>query len=702
MKNSSASLPTFSVPCSFPIRLPTVTAVCLQLALVLSVLQTHAQADDAPPPPVSSMEAGMDKTVLPGDDFYRYVNGNWEKTAVIPNDKSSVGTTSTLRDESDAIVQQLILKATHAAEGGSERKVGDYYSAYLNTDRINERGLSPIAPQLDAIAGIRNKSGLATYLGQHLRADVDPLNATNFFTENIFGLWVAQGFHDHTRYTGYLLQGGLGLPDREYYLSANPKMAAIRTAYQDHIAALFRLASLPYPEQAAKRVFDLEVAIARGHAPRADSSDMTKADNTWARSDFARKAPGLDWNRYFSAAGLTSQSAFIVWHPTAFKASAALVKATPLETWKDYLRFHALNQHTNVLPQAFFDQKFKLVTVLTGAKAPLPRWKYAVNATNAALGEAVGQLYVADHFSPEAKARINAMVANLLSAFKDRVNKISWMAASTRQEALAKIASFYVGVGYPDKWRDYSGLQVDASDAFGNVERASLFAYRNALARFSQPVDVTAWAMTPQTVNAVNMPMQNAINFPAAYLQVPNFDINASDAANYGAIGSTIGHEISHSFDHTGAMIDSKGELRNWWTKDDLLHFQQSARALADQFSSYRPFPDLAVNGAQTLDENIADLTGLMAAFDAYKMAMKQKGLTPTKETDQEFFVANAYKYRGKLRDEVLRQAIISDGHAPGQYRALTVRNLDAWYDDFNVLPGQKLYLAPDDRVKIW
>jgi predicted metalloendopeptidase len=355
-----------------------------------------------------------------------------------------------------------------------------------------------------------------------------------------------------------------------------------------------------------------------------------------------------------------------------------------------------------VLPQAFFDQRFKLNQVMTGAKAPLPRWRYAVNAANAALGDEVGKLYVADHFSPEAKAKINGMVANLLQAFKSRVQNISWMAPDTKQEALAKISSFYVGVGYPDKWRDYTGLKVDAGDAFGNADRASEFVYKTAIAKFGTPVDVTAWCMTPQTVNAVNMPMQNAINFPAAYLQVPNFDINASDAANYGAIGSTIGHEISHSFDHTGAMIDAKGELRNWWTKDDLIHFQQSAKALADQFSTYKPFPDLAVNGVQTLDENIADLTGLMAAFEAFHIAQTQKGQTPSKESDQAFFLANAYKYRSKMRDEVLRSAIIGDGHAPAQYRALTVRNLDAWYDDFNVLPDQKLYLAPNDRVKIW
>jgi len=677
---------------------------CLKsLALTGLCLALVANAADVPPASGSSeLQAGMDTSVVPGNDFFEYVNGQWARTTLIPNDRSSVGVGPTLRDESDAIVVKLIEQAQQASPGSAARKVGDYYSAYLNTEAIDQLGLAPLMPQLKSIDAIKNKSELASYLGKHLRADVDPLNATNFVTENLFGLWVAQGFHDHSRYTGYLLQGGLGLPDREYYLSDSPKMAHIRAEYLMHIAALFKLADLPEAEQAAQRVFDLEVKIASGHAKRSDSADMDKADNTWKKSQFAKNAPGLDWNAYFNAAGLAQQSAFIVWHPGAFKTSSELVGTTPLNIWKEYLRFHALNQHSSVLPQAFFDQKFRLFSVLSGATKPLPRWKYAVNATNGALGEEIGKLYVADHFPPEAKARINEMVANLMAAFKARVNNISWMAPDTKAEALAKINSFYVGVGFPDKWHDYSGLAVSDKLALANLDHASEFAYRTALAKFGKPVDVTEWCMTPQTVNAVNMPMQNAINFPAAYLQAPNFDISASDAANYGAIGSTIGHEISHSFDHTGSMIDAKGELRNWWTSADLDHFQKSARALADQFSSYRPFPDLAVNGTLTRDENIADLTGLMAAFDAFHIAQQKKGIAPTKESDREFFVANGHKYRSKMREEVLRSALIGDGHAPGMYRALTVRNLDAWYDDFDVQPGQTLYLAPGERVNIW
>ena len=691
------------------LHLKPIARVCLQflLALPLTTSAVHA-ADTAtvPAAPVVAADAasdnGMDKSVAPGDDFNLYANGGWLKSVVMPDDKAYVGIFDLLAEDADAKVRKIIEKSTDAAPGSAERKVGDYYSAYLNIDAINQLGLAPLQPQLTSIDKIGNKKALASYFGAHLRVDVDPLNATNFYTENLFGLWVGQEFHDHSKYTGYLLQGGLGLPDREFYISSSPKMEKIRTAYQAYIANMFRLANIAHPDEAAKRVFDLEMSIAKGHANREDSEDMQKADNKWTRADFAKNAPGLDWRAYFAAAGLDKQPTLTVWHPAAFKSTAALINSVPLATWKDYLRFHALSQHVSVLPQPFFDETFKLRSVLSGLKTPEPRWKYAVRATNGALGEEVGRLYVEQNFSPEAKAKIKGMVNNLLAALDVQVNNISWMAPSTRQEALAKIKTFYVGVGYPDKWRDYSGLKIDAADAFGNRERAQKFEYQYALSKFGKPVDVTEWCMHPQTVNAVNMPLQNAINFPAAILQKPFFDVNASDADNYGAIGAVIGHEISHSFDHTGSMIDAKGELRNWWTDADLAHFKQSTKVLIDQFSAYKPFPDLAENGAQTLDENIADLTGLSASLEAFHAALKQSGVAVTKEQDQEFFLAFARAWRAKMREQAMRSGMISDGHALPQFRVLTVRNVDAWYDAFDVQPGQKMYLEPKDRVKIW
>lgn len=684
-------------------RLKPLALFCLHAMLALPLTASLAHADGLTPAEIAAVKAdGIDHSVAPGDDFNRYANGGWEKTATIPDNKSGVGIFDMLSDESDAAVAKIIEQATQADAASPARKIGDFYRAYLNIEAINQRGLLPLQARFDEIAALNDKAALASYLGKNLRADVDPINATNVHTENLFGLWVSQGFHDHSQYMGYLLQGGLGLPDREYYLSKNPQMVALRAKYREYIAATLKQAKLQNVEAAAKRIFDLEVKIARGHATREDTSDVLKADHTWRAADFAGKAPGLDWTGYFAAAGLQQQSAFIIWHPSALKASAALVGAVPLGTWQDYLRFHAINQRSGVLPQVFFEQKFKFYSALTGAKQAKPRWRYAVNATNEALGEEVGKLYVAQNFSPEAKARIQSMVTNLLDAFSARVNALDWMTPGTKAEALAKINSTYVGVGYPDKWRDYTALEVSADDAYGNLERSQAFQYRQALAKFGQAVDVKEWCMNPQLVNAVNMPLQNALNFPAAYLQNPNFDMNASDAANYGAIGATIGHEISHSFDNSGAMFDAKGELRNWWSKADLQHFNRSSRALVAQYNAYQPFPDLAVKGQQTLGENIADLAGLMAAYDAYRAAMKQKGQQATAASDQEFFLAYAKSFRSKVRAEVLRTIVITNEHAPEQYRVQTVRNLDAWYQAFDVKPGQALYLAPKARVKVW
>ncbi len=670
---------------------------CLHIMLAFSAATLPAHAADAPLP-----DGGMDTSVAPGVDFNLFANGLWLKTAVMPDDKAAIGNFDILSEDANAKVRKIIEQATRAAPGSAERKVGDYYSAFLNVAAIDKLGLAPIQPQLKAIGHITDKKALAAYLGAQLRTDVDPLNQTNFYTDNLFGLWVGQEFHNHTKYTGYLLQGGLGLPDREFYLSDSPAMAKIRTTYQTYIANIFRLAHIAQPEAAAKRVFDLEMNIAQGHVKREDSEDMQKADNKWSKADFGKKAPGLDWSAYFGAAGLGQQSDLMVWHPSAFTSTSALVAATPLETWKDYLRFHALAQHVYVLPHAFFDETFRLNAVLYGLKTPEPRWKYAVRATGTELGEEVGKLYVEQNFSPAAKSKVNSMVSNLMAAFDVQVNNITWMAPSTKQEALAKIKSFYVGVGYPDRWRDYAGLTIKPGDAYGNRERARLFDYQYGLSKFGKPVDVTEWCINAQIVNAINMPLQNAINFPAAILQPPFFSLDAGDAANYGAIGAIIGHEISHSFDHTGSMVDAKGELRDWWTKEDLAHFEQSTKVLVDQYSAYKPFPDLAVNGAQTLDENIADLTGLTASLTAYHTALTQSGITPDKAHDQEFFIAYGKAWRAKIRDQAMRSGMVSDGHALPQYRVLTVRNLDAWYDAFDIQPGQPLYLAPQDRVKIW
>jgi endothelin-converting enzyme/putative endopeptidase len=538
-------------------------------------------------------------------------------------------------------------------------------------------------------------------LGAALRADVDPLNNTNFHTENLFGVWIAQGLNDPSHNTPYLLQGGLGMPDRAYYLTDSPKMAELRTKYQQHIAAMLKLAGYADSEARAAKVFALEMEIAKSHGSREDSADVLKANNTWTLKDFSANAPGIDWPAFFKAAKLGGQNKFIVWHPSAVKGAAALVTGTDLATWKDFLAFHEINHFAPNLSKAFVDQRFEFYgKALSGTPQQSLRWKRALAATNIALDQPVGRLYVDRYFPAENKARVQQMVTNIIAAFDKRIDKLDWMAPATRAQAKEKLKTLYVGVAYPDKWDSYDALKVVPGDAFGNVVRAEEFHTAQQLAKLRQKVDRTEWSMPPQLVNAVNMPMQNAIVFPAAILQPPYFDPKASDAHNYGAIGAIIGHEISHSFDDQGAQFDAQGRLRDWWTKEDLAHFKTASAKLAAQYSAYKPFPDLAINGNQTLSENLADLAGLGAAYDAYHAAMA--GRPAPADADQQFFTGYAQSWRTKIREAALRRAVLTDGHAPASYRTATVRNIDAWYKAFNVQPGQALYLPSAERVRVW
>ena len=662
-------------------------------------------AQPAEPAPGLDLTA-MDRGVAPGDDFYAFANGTWLKSAEIPADRSSWGAGAELVEKTDKRVSDLIQEAAAKAPAGSPaRKIGDYYETYLDEARIDQLGLAPIRPTLARIGAIRTKRALAAELGRELRADVDAMNSTNFHTTNLFGLWVEQDLNDPRRYAPYLLQGGLGLPDRDYYLVDNPHMAQIRAAYRAHLVNVLGLMGVKDADAQAGRILDLETRIARVHASRAESEDVKKADNPWTRAQFAAKAPGLDWTAFFTAAGLQGQRRFIVWHPQATAGEAGLAAHVPLSTWREYLALHQVEHFSGVLPKPFRDERFAFYSrTLNGTPQQPARWKQAVGATNNALGEAVGQLYVARYFPAQSKAAVEAMVKDLLAAFRTRIERLSWMAPATKAEALRKLQTLKVGVGYPDHWIDYSGLTVVKGEAFGNAERAELFDYHRNVAKLGRPVDRGEWAMTPQTVNAVNLPIKNAINFPAAILQEPYFDPRNPASMNFGGTGATIGHEISHSFDDEGALFDADGRLRNWWTPSDFAHFRASAHALAEQFSRYHPFPDLALNGEQVLSENIADLAGLNAAYDAYRMANggkegpEMQGFTG----DQQFFLAFAQSWRTKIREAALRQRVITDGHAPPEFRADTVRNLDAWYPAFDVKPGQKLFLTPEERVRIW
>lgn len=649
----------------------------------------------------------MDTAVLPGNNFYEYSNGTWIKDTTIPPDRASVGVFSQLLDLSNKRTAALIeeMAKANAAPGTSQRKVADLYNSYMNEAAVEQRGLSPLKPHLDAIAAIKDKRALARALGATLRADVDALNNTNFHTSNLFGLWVAPGFNDPDHYTPYLMQGGLVLPDREYYLSKTPHLTEVREQYLAHIAAMLKLAGLNDTEARAKRIFALELAIAEKHLSLAENEDIHKANNTWTQADFASKAPGLDWKEYFRGAGLEKQASFMVWQPTAFTGEAALVQSEPLDTWKDWMAYHLIEAYAGVLPKALADERFAFFgKTLQGTPEQRPRWQRGVFMVNGLLGDAVGQEYAKRYFPPESKATVDAMVHNLIESFRQRVRNLSWMADSTKKEAEAKLDTLYVGIGYPEKWRDYSALDIKADDLFGNLWRGEMFDYDYWKGRLGQPVDRHEWSMTPQTVNAVNLPLQNALNFPAAILQPPFFDPQAPAAVNYGAIGTIIGHEISHTFDAEGSAFDAKGRVRNWWTDADFAHFKQSAKRLEEQYSSYKPFPDLAVNGEQTIDENIADVAGLSAAYDGLHASLK--GEAGPKEdgftTDQQFFIAFGQNWASKTRENALRQQILTDPHAPAQYRAYEVRNIDAWYPAFNVKPGETLYLAPDERVRIW
>ena len=659
-------------------------------------------------PRISAVDvAGMDKAIRPGDDFYGYTNGGWMKATEIPPDRSIYASFTFVDEEVEKRVNAIIQNAGKA--GGSANPsaamVGAYYDAFMNEVEIEKRGLAPVQPELNAIAAIKDRTALARALGDALRADCDALNCTDFYTDRPFGLWAAPGFDDASRYVAYLLQGGLGMPDRDNYLKTDPKSVELQGKYKEHVVAVFKLLKLPDAEARGARVYELERRIAESHGSRTDSVDVQKANNPWKTTEFGAKAPGLDWAAYFDAAGLAGQPIVIVWHPSAAKGIAALAGSEPLDAWKDYLTYHAVDRASPLLPAAFAEERFRFYgTALSGAQKPRDRWKRAVSATSDAIGDAVGRLYVEKHFSAEDKAQCQEMVKNIIAAFDRRIDKLAWMSPATKKKAKEKLGTLYVGIGYPDRWTDYTGLEIRKDDALGNAQRAERFTYRRALAKLGKPIDKAEWCMYPQTANAVNLPMQNAMSFPAAILNPPFYYPGGDPIRNYGAIGSVIGHEISHSFDDQGAQFDAQGRLANWWTKEDMAHFQEVADKLVAQYDAYEPLPGVHVNGKLTLSENIADVAGVSAAYDAYRIAYAGRPIPEIDgfTADQRFFIGYGQAWRVKARPEALRSQIMTDSHAPGEYRADIVRNLDAWYSAFGVRKGEKLYLAPEARVLVW
>lgn len=689
--------------------LTALTALPISLGSAVAVSQTSP--NPAAEPAHGIAVPNLDPHVRPGDNFFLFCNGSYIAHTKLPEDRARIGLFNTLTDQSINNVQGLIDEAGQSSgQAGAQKdpdrvKIADLYHSYMDEPALAAHGLTSLRIHLAEIDRVANATDLARALGSSLRADVDALNNTNFHTSNLFGVWVAPGFNDPDHYAAYLLQGGLELPNRDYYLSDSGAMSAVRQKYRAHVAAMLRLAGLSDADGRAARVFDLETAIARVHLSLAANEDIKAANNPWTLADFAKRAPGLDWQALLTAAGLPPAATYIVWQPAAFTGEAALVQSQPVEAWKDFLRYHLIEDYARGESKELADEQFAFFgKTLSGTPAERPRSYRAALFVSGTLADAVGKLYVAKYFSADDKAAVQALVANLITAFHERLEQASWMADSTRKEALAKLATLQVGVGYPDHWRSYSELEIKPDDLFGNLWRDRLFELHYSIGRIGLVVDKKEWVMPPQLVNAVNLPLDNGLNFPAAILQPPFFDPKAPAAANYGAIGTIIGHEISHTFDSEGASFDSHGRVRDWWTAEDFAHFKQVTAALAAQYNQYRPFPDLAVNGEQTLGENIADVAGLTAALDGLHAALKKVpgsnvgDYTP----EQQFFIAFGQNWASVSRDAALRQQVLTDPHAPAQYRAATVRNIDAWYPAFDVKPGEALYLAPDARVHIW
>lgn len=634
--------------------------------------------------------AGMDTSVDPSDDFFGYADGTWVKNTQIPADKASFGAFDVLQDRAQERTRGIL------EEAGKDpaSKIGAAYAAYLDTDAIEAKGLAPIKPWLDHVKALKSRAGYAALVAE---ADRNGIAVP-------FGAGVAQDAKDPKAYTVGLRQGGLGLPDRDYYLSTDTKLAAARTEYQAFIARMFTLAGEPNAEARAKAIVDFETEIARVHWSRAESRDADLTYNKVKVADLARKAPGFDFATYFKKSGTPTRE-IVIGQPGAITGEAKLIGAAPLDLLKDQLLIRSLEAYSDVLPKAFDAERFHMYgTVLQGTPQQQERWKRAVNWTSAAITDDVSKIYIARYFPPSSKAAIDQLVKNLISAMDKRIDQLSWMTPDTKAKAHGKLAAFTPRIGYPDQWHDYSAMKIVAGDAFGNKLRANQWASDWNAHKLGKPVYRWEWGLAPMTVNAQANPTLVAITFPAAILEPPFFDPNADAAVNYGAIGAVIGHEMSHHFDDQGAKFDAEGKLTKWWSDADVTAFKALTDKLVAEYDAYEPLPGMHVNGRLTLGENTADLAGLAAALDAYHASLGGKpapvidGFTG----DQRFYLAFAQVWRRKHREADLRNRLLTDPHAPAEQRAWIVRNIDAWYAAFDPKPTGKLYLAPDQRVRIW
>jgi putative endopeptidase len=635
--------------------------------------------------------AGMDRSVEPGDDFYDFANGTWARTAPIPADRSNYGMFTLLEELSNRRTRDILDEA--ARQPGS--KIGDFYASFMDRQAVNGAGFAPIAPVLNRIDAARTKADLAALMGDLSRMGVTAP----------FGTYVDSDDKDPNTAIFQLSQGGLGLPDRDYYLSTDPALVAKRDAYRDYLVRLMKLAGAPGAESRAAAVLALETQIARVHWTPVESRDAEKTYNKLTAAQLAARSPAFAWTRYLDEVGVAGRPDLLVRQPSAIAGTAGVLAAAPSAAVKDYLRLQTLDSFAPYLAQPFVEAHFAFHgTALGGTPQIQEEWKRGVALVTNAMGEEIGKVYVERHFPPEAKAEMDVLVKNVIAAMDRRIQGLAWMAPETKTRARAKLAAFTPKIGFPEEWRDYSALEVRRGDLVGNVIRANEFEHRRQLDKLGKPVDRREWGMYPMTINAYANFAWNEIVFPAAILQPPFFDPNADPAVNYGGIGAVIGHEISHHFDDQGSKYDETGALREWWTAGDVQRFNALTRQLVQQYDKYEVLPGKFVKGDFTLGENIGDLAGVAVAYDAYRASLNGREAPVLEGTtgDQRFYLGWAQVWRRNYREPNLLQRLITDPHSPSEQRVAVVRNFDPWYRAFSVKPDDTLYLAPDQRVRIW
>lgn len=685
------------------------SVLCSSLLFVAGCNNVSQNTDQSAAKDIASMQktvlasgiemANLDTSVRPQDNFYKHINGGWLKNNEIPGDKTAIGSFYDLRDKSDddvkAIIEELAAR-DNLLMGSDEQKVADIFRSYLDREQRDALGLAPIASLLDSVNKIDNKDQLASFFGKYQAAGIN----------NPLGFYVSIDAKNSSSYATHIWQGGLGLPDRDYYFNDEQRFVDLRAGYLAHIEKMYQLAGLKQAKNAAASIMAIETKLADFHWTRVQTRDSEKRYNKFAVAKLPELTASFNWTAYLSAQGVANQTDIIINQPDFIKGFGEVFAQTSLDDWKQYLTFHTLNNFASYLTTDLDNENFDFFSKqLNGRKEQRADWKRGVAVVNDNVGEVIGKVYVARHFTPQAKSRMSTLVENLRLAYGESIDELTWMSKTTQQAAHVKLAGFTPKIGYPDKWEDYSALSISKDDLVGNIIRSRTIDNQKSLEKLGGPIHTWEWHMTPQTVNAYYNPTVNEIVFPAAILQPPFFNMAADDAVNYGGIGAVIGHEMGHGFDDQGSRYDAQGNLKNWWTEQDLKEFKQRAANLIEQYSAYQVYDDLSVNGELTLGENIGDLSGITIAYKAYKTSLKGKpapvidGLSG----DQRFFIGFTQIWRSKIVEKSMRNRVATDPHSPAEYRTLgSLSNMDEFYQAFDVKEGDAMYIAPEKRVKIW